>query len=184
VSAFASILEKIWVETATDQGRMAYIDSELAKRRQGGSSNPNTNTNNSLSNTFDASSLGKLGSLEAAKTSKDGERQPASLGKIQEIDLGKEVRDKNAAMTERARRKAAGEEDLDEEVSGKPKKVRLGPDGKPWRSRKKRRTSEDIRRDALVEAVLSENRSESLFPTTRVARHILWPSIRVANPKS
>lgn len=148
------------VETATDQGRMAYIDSELAKRRQ------NVSDPTSKQSLFgkSSSSTGRIGSPEAAKSSKDVERQPASLGKIQEIDLGSEASHRNAIMTERARRKAAGEEDAEEEMPGKPKKVRLGRDGKPWRSKKKRRTSEDIRRDALVEAVLSENRSKT-FPT-------------------
>ena len=39
--------------------------------------------------------------------------------------------------------------------------VRLGRDGKPWRGRK-RRGSEDIKRDKLVEDVLRENRCKSL----------------------
>ena len=38
-------------------------------------------------------------------------------------------------------------------------RVRLGRDGKPWRPRK-RRNSEDIRRDAAVEAVLKEAKIE------------------------
>jgi hypothetical protein len=40
--------------------------------------------------------------------------------------------------------------------------VRLGPDGKPWRERK-RRGSEDIKRDKMIEDVL-ENRRMSAFP--------------------
>jgi hypothetical protein len=43
------------------------------------------------------------------------------------------------------------------------KKIRLGPDGKPWRGgRRKRRGSDDIARDKLVEELLHENRREFL----------------------
>ena len=38
--------------------------------------------------------------------------------------------------------------------------MRLGRDGKPWRGRK-RRGSDDVKRDKMVEDVLRENRSES-----------------------
>jgi hypothetical protein len=40
-----------------------------------------------------------------------------------------------------------------------PKKQRLGPDGKPWRGRR-RRGSDDIKRDQLVEEFLHENKRE------------------------
>lgn len=46
-------------------------------------------------------------------------------------------------------------------------RVRLGRDGKPWRSRK-RRNSNDIRRDAAVEAVLKEAKIE-YFDETPIA---------------
>ncbi len=53
-----------------------------------------------------------------------------------------------------------GEDDSDKvELGRKPK---LGKDGKPWRGRK-RRTSDDIKRDKLVEEVLRESRRER-FP--------------------
>lgn len=77
-----------------------------------------------------------------------------------EIDLGDEARSRNEALTERARRKLQGESIEDDEGSsgsGRPKKVRLGRDGKPWRPRN-RRNSDDIRRDQLVEEILRENR--------------------------
>lgn len=83
-------------------------------------------------------------------------------GKLQEIDLGDEVRSRNVAMTERARRRLEGGDSIDDEdddTSGadKGKKVRFGPDGKPWRGRK-RRGSEDIKRDQIVEDFLHENK--------------------------
>ncbi|KAI1454342.1 hypothetical protein F4805DRAFT_439681 [Annulohypoxylon moriforme] len=90
----------------------------------------------------------------------------ALQGQLMEIDLGDEARSRNEALTERATRRIllqgeAVTEDEDADASsangGRPKKVRLGRDGKPWRSRN-RRTSDDVRRDQLVEEILRENR--------------------------
>lgn len=136
-----------------DVGRMAYIDSELAKRRQEGTA-------------VISQSPAKLTSTARAEGTqverhkgKDlaVQRQPATLGKLLEIDLGDEARDRNVQMTEQARRRMDGEV-VDEEQAPKGK-IRLGRDGKPWRPRK-RRGSEDIKRDKLVEDVLRENRRE------------------------
>jgi hypothetical protein len=154
---------------------MAYIESELAKRSLHNSnsvtrqpctlyrSNPDANA---------APSELNPPTQEHSKDSKPTERQPAALGKLLEIDLGNEARDRNVARTEQARRRLDGEtvdtEDDGESgngTGGKAKKVRLGRDGKPWRGRK-RRTSEDIRRDQLVEEVLRENRR--LCPFTQI----------------
>lgn len=82
--------------------------------------------------------------------------RPTRSGRLQEVDLGEEVRDRNAALTEQARRRLAGEASDDESAEGKP---RLGKDGKPWRSRK-RRASDDIKRDQLVEELMRENKRE------------------------
>jgi hypothetical protein len=80
-------------------------------------------------------------------------------GRLLEIDLGDEARARNIEMTERARRRLQGQIDEEEqdESKGRPRKVRLGRDGKPMRSRN-RRGSDDIKRDQLVEEFLSENR--------------------------
>lgn len=59
-------------------------------------------------------------------------------------------------MTERARRMLQGEA-VEDEQAARPKKVRLGRDGKPWRPRN-RRNSDDIKRDQLVEEILRESR--------------------------
>jgi hypothetical protein len=87
-------------------------------------------------------------------------------GKLMEIDLGEEARSRNVAMTERARRKLQGESIEDEgEGAGPPKKARLGRDGMPWRGRK-RRASDAVRRDELIEEFLRENKrtlSSDLF---------------------
>lgn len=88
--------------------------------------------------------------------------QPAMRGKLLEIDLGEEARARNIAMTERARRRLEGQsiEDEEEGAGQRPRKVRLGKDGKPLRQRG-RRGSDDIKRDQLVEEFLRENRRES-----------------------
>jgi hypothetical protein len=82
-------------------------------------------------------------------------------GKLMEIDLGDEARARNIAETERARRRLEGLPDEEVDSDGRPRKVRLGRDGKPWRGRN-RRNSEDIKRDQLVEEFLRENRREFL----------------------
>lgn len=80
-------------------------------------------------------------------------------GKLQEVDLGEEVRMRNANMTEQARRRLAGEA-IEDDDSDSRKRVRLGKDGKPWRGRK-RRGSDDVKRDQLVEELMRENRRRS-----------------------
>ena len=122
---------------------MAYIDSELAKRRQG-QENPNI-----FGNGYGADGLAGPGVADLRI-----QRQPAALGKLHEIDLGPDATLKNIARTEAAKRRLEGGEEDIEEVIGK---VRLRKDGKPWRGRR-RRNSEDVKRDQLVEEVLRESR--------------------------
>ncbi|KAL8719394.1 MAG: hypothetical protein Q9225_003599 [Loekoesia sp. 1 TL-2023] len=83
-------------------------------------------------------------------------RQPAALGKLQEIDLGLDATLRNIARTEAAKKRLEGGEPEFEEVTGK---VRLRRDGKPWRGRR-RRNSDDVKRDKLVEEVMKESRLE------------------------
>lgn len=80
-------------------------------------------------------------------------------GKLMEVDLGDEVRARNQAMTEKAARRLLGAAVDDDTGGRRAKKPRLGRDGKPWRPRN-RRTSDDIKRDQLVEEILRENRRE------------------------
>lgn len=142
---------------------MAYIDSELAKRRH---EQLPTQTQPQLSNRPHAL-LSQPPTIPSppqdTKAIAETQRQPATLGKLQEIDLGTEARELNVSLTEAARRRLHGEEPVEPAVTAKPKKIRLGPDGKPWRG-KKRRGSDDIKRDGLVEAVLRENRCRFYFP--------------------
>ncbi|KAF2445509.1 hypothetical protein P171DRAFT_266622 [Karstenula rhodostoma CBS 690.94] len=74
-------------------------------------------------------------------------RIAAGMGKLEEIDLGPA----STSRAEAAWKKLQGGSGQQEEAA----KVRLGRDGKP-RRQPKRRNSEDIRRDAMVEAVLRE----------------------------
>lgn len=102
-------------------------------------------------------------SIDPTKKVGDG---PTLLGRLQEVDLGDEVRKRNAAMTEQARRRLAGEA-VDEDSEGSRKRVRVGKDGKPWRSRK-RRPSDAMKRDQLVEELMRENkcRTAHKYPTS------------------
>lgn len=157
----------------TDQARMEYIDSQLAKQRATQSST--TTTTHAFGTTSSASTTqASFHSLPANITSSSSStlpkpqqqdlnlnRQPATLGKLQEVDLGSLTKWRNEEQT---RRKIAGKKSLEEEeleaakAAKAPKKVRLGPDGKPWRGRRRRRGSEDVERDRIVEEVLRENR--------------------------
>ena len=146
-------------ETLTNVIRMAYIDSEMAKRRVGQNlpSSP-TNSNDTQPSESDSDSP------DAPQASKRlAPRDPASLGRIQEIDLGVDASLRNAERTENAIRRAWNGETLPDpdEKPTKPRKMRLGRDGKPMKPRpRKRRNSEDIKRDQLVEEVLRESKLE------------------------
>ncbi|KAL9113972.1 MAG: hypothetical protein Q9227_002106 [Pyrenula ochraceoflavens] len=127
--------------------RMDYIDSEMAKRRLGSTQ---------LSST--TASAAAIGGDDRTSAKRLAQRQPASLGKIHEIDLGHDATTKNALRTELAIRKQKGEKILEEEPPAKQQKVRIGRNGKPIRRGPKRRKSEDVERDKLVEDVLRENK--------------------------
>ena len=159
---------------------MAYIDSELAKRRvregfpHGHAENQAKSQAQPLHHAAPPSTQESSSHTTIPNgKSLDVNRQPATLGKLQEIDLGDETRDKNVERTNQARRRLDGEEVEDEATARgrKPGKVRLGPDGKPWRGRK-RRGSDDIKRDKLVEEVLRENRCECLVHPGWVRDHV------------
>lgn len=124
---------------------MAYIDSELARRRH----HQDQNVPSYASNGQDLSPDGAL--LHAGL-----HRQPAALGKLHEIDLGPDATLRNIARTEAAQRKLDGTEPELEQVTGK---IRLRRDGRPWGYRK-RRNSADVKRDKLVEEVMRESKLE------------------------
>ena len=132
-------------DATTNVVRMAYIDSELAKRQRQNQSTTTTLTPH-----------GQELSPNGALIDTGLQRAPAALGKLHEIDLGPDATLRNIARTEAAQRKLEGAEpELDEKTG----KVRLRKDGKPYGWRK-RRNSEDIKRDKLVEEVMKESRLE------------------------
>ncbi|KAI0135224.1 hypothetical protein F4814DRAFT_400195 [Daldinia grandis] len=131
-----------------------YIEAELARRHNAValSSTPIARSSN----------RGQQPTTSTVTAVPRPEQQNRALhGQLMEIDLGDEARSRNEALTERATRKIHGEAIEDDELllqqSGRPKKVRIGRDGKPWRSRN-RRNSDDIKRDQLVEEILRESR--------------------------
>ena len=121
---------------------MAFIDSELAKRQH---QDQSTSTNPP-----DGQDLSPNGALLGAGL----RRQPAALGKLHEIDLGPDATLRNIARTHAAQRKLQG---IEPEIDQSTGKVRLRKDGKPWRPRK-RRNSEDVKRDKLVEEFMHETK--------------------------
>ncbi|KAJ5234459.1 uncharacterized protein N7469_003627 [Penicillium citrinum] len=124
---------------------MAYIDSEMAKRYRR-SPQPENDEDKQL----DSIQIAEKPSIPGQPL----ERQPASLGRLHEIDLGEEAKLRNIARTEAATRKLTDDEPRG---IGEPQANRTGTEEKAWRNRK-RRTSADIERDRLVEEVLRESK--------------------------
>jgi hypothetical protein len=75
-------------------------------------------------------------------------RMAAGMGKIEEVDIEPVSKRTDESWTRL---------DNGEYKQATTGKVRLGRDGKPRRG-PKRRNSEDIRRDQMVEAILSESK--------------------------
>jgi hypothetical protein len=118
-------------------------------RNQSGSTSTNTISNNRSA--FAEATAPEIGSH-------DGQSKPDKLsvtaGKLMEVDIsGLSKHEEEAAA------KAA-----------KPVKVRLGRDGKPWRARK-RRNSNDLARDALIDSIMKGNSRKPSLPF-----HILSPA--------
>ncbi|KAI2638077.1 hypothetical protein GGS21DRAFT_488783 [Xylaria nigripes] len=125
-----------------------YIEAELAKRH--------SMTSDSRKSQSSSQPDGRTVQNEFATDMGEG-KHTALTGKLFEVDLGDEVRSRNEAMTDRARRKLQGLAVEDEDGADRAKKVRLGRDGKPWRP-KNRRNSDDIKRDQLVEDIMRESK--------------------------
>lgn len=131
----------------TNKIRMAYIDSEMARRYQRSRHPDSQEVNRPISQQ----------SAGGHSIPGQPEREPASLGKLHEIDLGQETKLQNIARTEAATRELVGDEDSPAPGEPSTQTARPGPDDKPWRNRK-RRTSADTERDRLVEEVLRESK--------------------------
>lgn len=134
--------------TKTNKIRMAYIDSQMAKRYR--------HSPIPQSEDVDRPTLeGPGGPTMSGQPER--EREPASLGRLHEIDLGQETKLQNIARTEAATRQMAGDEDSPTPGEPATQTDRPGPSEKQWRNRK-RRTSADIERDRLVDEVLRESK--------------------------
>jgi hypothetical protein len=138
---------------------MAYVDSKLAEMRSG-SSGLRTSLVSSSTDYTQASNVSDGGNPRIPASDLTRPRQPVGAGKLMEIDLGPDATLQNIVRTEAATRRMQGLEEPATDSGDSKKKVRLGPDGKPWRGRRNRRTSEDMKRDRLVEEVLKESKME------------------------
>ncbi|KAE8132527.1 hepatocellular carcinoma-associated antigen 59-domain-containing protein [Aspergillus pseudotamarii] len=130
-----------------DKHMMAYIETEMAKRHQ--HTVPTDDSDGPL-----------VGESGAAPSPTDHpQREPASLGKLHEIDLGQETKLQNIARTEAATRKLARDDEYEhlKHDGSLSTAAPMGMDERLWR-RQKRRTSEDVERDRLVEEVLRESK--------------------------
>lgn len=143
-------------EIATDMPRTDYIDAELTRLHQ-----KQRQQQASSHDPYDDSTTFDFDAPLCTNTALPEGRQPAALGRIHEIDLGPDSKARTAALTEAARhrlqllREGHDPEALDAAESQKPPRLRR--DGKPFR-RRKRRNSSDVKRDKLVEEVLRESR--------------------------
>lgn len=152
----------------TNKIRMAFIDSEMAKRYQ-----PESQANSSVS-TQPAEREVTTG-LSVPGHQK---REPASLGKLHEIDLGQEATLRNIARTEAATRRMTERGDTPiSAMDAASEAGRPSSDGKSWRNRKQR-TQADIDRDRLVEEVLRESRCvwNSIVKSCRILANIAFYS--------
>ncbi|KAF3275169.1 hypothetical protein TWF132_002985 [Orbilia oligospora] len=147
---------------------MKYIESELVKRRMTDASQPIPTSDDSdtdIKRVYPAPLTStKISERRIGKWPIRPDFRGATLGKLQEIDLGAESTRKNVERTEEAKRRIEAGEAFKEPEPEDPKKKKRG---------KRRRNSMDIERDKLVEEVLKESRLdiyEELDPATNKAQ--------------
>ncbi|KAK8236817.1 hypothetical protein HDK77DRAFT_300049 [Phyllosticta capitalensis] len=146
------------VPDTLDKHMMAYVDSKMAELREGEKRAAEDYALSQNSTRRPGTNDGPL-ALTARGAESHRERQPAGMGKLQEIDLGEEVTRMNAQRTQEATRKLqSGElvEPTDERFSGRGRRGR------------KRRTSEDIKRDKIVEDILKESMLDNIYDRTEL----------------
>lgn len=137
--------------------REEYVEAQLAKRHQAEAEQGRREGDAGAGSGAGAGLASGAGAGPSA-LSTESRKQLAMKGKLHEIDLGAEARARNVAMTERATQRLYGAGDSsDAAEKGAADKVRLGRDGQPLG--RKRRDSDDIKRDQLVEQFLHENKS-------------------------
>ncbi|CEI64101.1 hypothetical protein FVEN_g8951 [Fusarium venenatum] len=133
------------VADLNDRHMMDYIESRLSNRAARDSSKPTSSAS--------ASDPTRQSSTMATKHETG---RAVMQGQLMEIDLGDHAQDSSAA-----RNAGAGQGDGDERRAKKP---RLRRDGKPWRPRK-RRDSDAVKRDQLVDEILREAKLDLYEPT-------------------
>ncbi|EXJ64169.1 hypothetical protein A1O7_00505 [Cladophialophora yegresii CBS 114405] len=138
-----------------DKHMVAFIDSELARRR-------NTPVSSVQRRPADGSEQDSTASNDKSPPDEKKSLANATVARpLAEVDLGTSAHHLNLARTQAAlERVKAGQAPIEDDVKPpKPRKPRLGRDGKPMKPRpRKRRNSEDLARDALVEQFLHENK--------------------------
>jgi len=121
---------------------MAYIDSKLAELHHGARNDRSNETN--TQNTQNQLNGGKLASES---------RHAAGVGRLQEVDLGPTTTIQNIQRTEAATKRLDPNDQVPVDNPGKSGR---------W-NRRRRRNSEDVRRDKLVEEVLRESRCKRMI---------------------
>ncbi|KAL1901967.1 hypothetical protein Sste5346_001673 [Sporothrix stenoceras] len=124
-----------------------YVDAQLAKRHRAEAEQANLQAGGPSG---PGSGPGPGSSASGTSQSVESRQQLAMKGKLHEIDLGAEARAKNVAMTERATQRLLGADDAGGPSAGAPS----------GRNGKRRRGSDDIKRDQMVEQFLHENRMD------------------------
>lgn len=152
----------------TNEIRMTYIESEMAKRRSEAGTEAaidDDNDNDDETMDYDDDNAGEHGTGQRASEDKQRQRQPATLGKLHEIDLGPDAKLRNIARTEAATRRLTGGEKETKATSPAEEEDGQGKtthDEKAAGRGRRGRNNEDVRRDQLVEEVLRESKCKFL----------------------
>lgn len=159
--------------TDVDKHMMAYVEREMQLRHGIKSANADSDSGRDTDMTG-MDPMGEMTDAEAAAIAAG--RQPAgkgsywaptrpeargaTLGKLHEVDLGEEVKQRNIVRTVQATQK------LSDPSSAATTTTATATTAQPTahRRNRRRRTSADIERDRLVEEVLKESRLD-LYPT-------------------
>lgn len=137
----------------TNHSRNEYIESRLSSRATAQHGEPEHAQDNTATET--------IARTDANAAESKAPKQPVMHGKLMEVDIPTSATPVSSRPGETSPRRAVAQ--APGQADGATKKQRLGPDGRPWRSRK-RRGSDDIKRDQLVEEFLHENRRTQPIP--------------------
>jgi len=177
-----------------DKHMMAYIESEMSKRRGEwggdgfGAGGGNTGARGAGGIGSGSGRTDQESTKSAYWTPVVPEGRGATLGKLHEVDLGEEAKKHNIARTKEAtRRLQDGEEEIEDDPSTAPNTSTANniPNRKKMKNRR-RRNSQDVQRDKLVEEVLKESRRTTPLlhpPNTRLTFFFLFKSGNVHRPR-